>query len=323
MKTTNSSWERIRYEIYHSNKINELCISFWFVLALSFFISCVVYLIGDAIFYFSDEMKISVDHIPLDSAKVAKKLEDYQKDEIYKNSSYSQNLERVEWDVKWELRKELKEKMKKQYEFWGHICLIPGGIFCFSILSCVTVCGIRKYAKEKAIKAEDTKKQRTETFRKNYVAKHKDEILAKTHEIKERHEKLILNTKKKEYFDRFVSSEVYEMWDEEYKLWEMATEYYHTPEVEEEKSKEDKSKAWLKGEIKRKKDHADLMIKKLVIETFSHIKGRSVLHSEYKKFEAKILKGRAPDKLSDEERRELEDLKDMYRQSLDRLGGDY
>lgn len=103
------------------------------------------------------------------------------------------------------------------------LCL---SIFLFLAIFWVVLFGhifrFRGFAEDEKIKAEDTEKNRTDTYRRNYVVKHKDEILKRADDIKRKHEELIINTTKKKYFDKFVSREVYKMWDEEYLLWEMA-----------------------------------------------------------------------------------------------------
>lgn len=99
-------------------------------------------------------------------------------------------------------------------------------IFLFLLVFCIVLFGhifrFRRVAEYEKIKAEDTGKNRTEIYRRNYVVKHKEEILKRADDIKRRHEELITNITKKKYFDKFVSREVYNMWDEEYLLWEMA-----------------------------------------------------------------------------------------------------
>lgn len=303
--------ERIRYEIYHAHKIIGPYFNFWFILGISLVTPPVVFSGGKAVLYFSDEMKISIDHIPLDSTEVAKRLEYYQNKETYRNASYAENLKLAKWDVERELRKKLKDQMIEQYWSWAKVWCIPVIIFCFGILSCATVYRIRVYAKEEKLKAEDTKKERTNLFRKNYVAKHKDELLSKTEQIKSSHQALILNTKKREYFDRFVSGEVFKMWDEEYKLWQMATGYYEVAEEEKDEVEE---------VLEKTRKAVVLKAKKYAIEALGMAKGRKALDEEYRRERAEILKGRSLTELTAGELQLLQDLEDEYQSAIDNLG---
>lgn len=123
-------------------------------------------------------------------------------------------------------------------------------IFLFLLIFWIVLLGhifrFRRFVEYEKIKAEDTKKNRTEIYRRNYVVKHKEEILKRADDIKRKHEEIITNTTKRAYFDRFVSREVYKMWDEEYLLWEMA-------------DNSDLDEAYKKQEPKVKKTNIDVM----------------------------------------------------------------
>lgn len=246
MKKTNSSWSRIMYEVYYCNKICGFAVlgGFWGVIVISCCLSSTAFFGGYLYVCFSGvNKKINVDDMPLDPAKVARRIEYYQNGDIYKNSSYSEKLKIAESDARYEVKEEYerkeKEKEKKDFLLIGILECVIFLPIAFSLLMLFDVLEIRKYAKNEKLRAEDTIKNRVDTYRKKYVAKHKEEILKRTDEIKKNHDDLIINTEKREYFNRFVSREVYKMWDEEYLLWEMA---YHAEIYEAYKKQEPKVK---------------------------------------------------------------------------------
>lgn len=311
-------WDRLKYEVFYSGKLKGSLCSLTMAILCSGLIYSSAGLISKWAVGYLYESNVDVNSIPIDPVRVTERMKYYFSENAYKNESNAKKREYAEGDVKLDLKKEFIKKKLENLEVLL-LCVYPIGAFIpFSVMSYINIYRIRKNTEEEAIKAEDSQSERSDIFRQNYIAKHKDEILARTDEIKRKHEERILNTRQREYFDEFVSTKVYQMWDEEYKLWQIATGYYDVPKKEiTVKGKDD---IVFKEELQRKKKQEDLKIKKLAIETFSQIKGRSVLQSEYKKFEVKILKGRMPRELSEEERRNWEDLKDVYQQSLDRLG---
>lgn len=192
------------------------------------------------------------------------------------------------------------------------LCL---SIFLFLVIFWVVLFGhifrFRRVAEDEKIKAEDTGKNRTEIYRRNYVVKHKDEILKRADDIKRRHEELITNTTKKKYFDKFVSREVYNMWDEEYLLWEMASGLYEQKKDEYNDKKQ--------GILERKRAERELKIDLKVDDAFGRVEARQRIRERFDKKIEESLKGRLYEDLSEKEQQDIDDLKDEKQDALDRI----
>lgn len=170
---------------------------------------------------------------------------------------------------------------------------------------------LRKKAEIEKLRAASSKEDRTDIFRKNYVAQNKDKILKDTGRIKERRDAIILNVKKTKYYHEHVSPEVVAMWNEEHLLWEMASGLYEQKKDEYNNKKQ--------GILERKRAERELQIDMKVDDAFGRVEARQRIRERFDEKITTILRGRLYEDLSEKEQQDIDDLKDEKQDALDRI----